>query len=667
MDLRLITILPSQPTQGVQQPAGTQGNTSSGLTSLAGIPSGTTLTGFIINRDSSGNPVLRTEGGDITFASNFFLKIGVEVQIRVEQTVNNTIARLLTVDGQPPETAQARSSFSESPDVILSQALASRGSLSSLTSQVDARAPAAPQAQSSANTSSIATNDSNSPAITIKGTVIASSAQQQIANALRLPEGSELVLKLLNVASPSGNVSAQGVILPTTSGSLASYAAYTRATGTSPAAQQTVPVINTSPAAQTGTTAGNTTVIAQPPVAGAEPLQAPLIASAANVKQNTADISAAQPSNTPASGINNSVQVTSTTPNVAGSAPLTVGSNAVASGVNTTPAAINTSNVAYTPQSNTAVSLQPGQLVTGTVIGNEPTGEALVQTSLGLIRLQPGSTLPAGSSISFELVNATIAQTHINALAAGDEPANINELARGWSSLAQIFALLSGRDNASSIDFVQPNMPWLMMDDGQSPQSLISPQNMPSGLLMFLAALKGEDFKSWIGRHNSQWLEENGHGALIKKAGSEFASLARQFNESTATQPWQTMIFPVAVEGEVQQVRFYVKRDKKQNSNRQEGESEDTRFVVEVDLSQLGEIQMDGFVRKGGQQQVHFDLMVRSKLPLPSDVQQDIFAIYQATGELTGYQGNLQFQSVKEFPVNPAEELAIHPHNNVVV
>jgi hypothetical protein len=677
MDLRLITILPPQSTQGVQQPSNAQ-NSSGGLTNLSGIPSGTILSGFIINRDSNGNPVLRTESGDITFASNFFLKIGSEVQIRVEQSVGNTLARLLTVDGQPPEVAQARSSFATTPDVILSQALASRSTVSDLLLQTEGRAPAAPTAGSN-NASSIATsNDGGKPAITISGTLISPPPQTSGNPPPSFPAGTELLLKLVALAPQTGGTAGATTLQP--AANPASYAAYARISGNplAPPASN-VPSPAVPPAAttqQTGntsssavTTGNNTTISASPPVTGAPVSQTSVTSltipatadNAALIAQNTTG-STAGTASLPATS-SNQLQVQPGQP-----AP----SQTISAGSNTTvlsPVSSPSTTTVNTPQLSVVqpALLQTGQVISGTVIGNEPTGEALVQTSIGIIRLQPGTSLPTGSSISFELTKATIPQTQINAALAADTAASFGEIARQWTSLAQILALLSGRDSSGGIDFIQPNMPWLRLDGAPPPQSLITPQNMTTGLMFFLAALKGEDFKNWLGRHNTQWLENNGHAGLLKKASAEFLTMARQYNDTSPNQPWQTLIFPVAVEGELQQVRWFLKRDRKQGGNKQSSDGDDTRFIVEVDLTQLGEIQMDGFIRKPAEQHVHFDLVIRSKTPLPRDIQQDILAIYTATGELTGYQGNLQFQSVVEFPVNPMEEISQRPHNNVVV
>jgi len=666
VDLRLISILPPTSTQGVQQTNNTQGNASNGLTNLSGIPSGTLLSGFIVNRDSSGNPVLRTDSGDITFASNFFLKIGSEVQIRVEQSVGNTLARILTVNGQSPEVAETQSSYSSTPDVILSQALSSRGPISQLL-QTDARAGATLSNLNAGSASSIATGPTqNQASITVAGTVI-SPPQQQTSGSSPLPIGTQLTLKLLTLNTSSANAQAAlpADILPTANP--ASYAAYARATGA------TAPTALAATQSQQGVIdAGSAIIPTLIPAEGNDiaAVQSPVIASnalAAELTDIPQTASAATPAQAPSSTVQN-VQV-QLQPGQAedGSQPLTVVANQVASAA---PQAPGGTTIGYTPSPvTTLTNAQPGQTVTGIVIGNEPTGEALVQTGFGIIRLQPGTQLPTGSSISFELVKTTLPQTQLNAQATQDLPASLTELAHQWGSLVQIFGLLSGRDSAGGMDFIQPNMPWLTSNP--NPQSLISPQNVPTGLMFFMSALKGEDFKSWIGRHNIQWLEDNGHEGLVRKASGEFSAMAKQFNESSASQQWQTLLFPIAVDGEVQQARLFVKRDKKQGGNRQENEGDDTRFVVEIELSQLGEVQMDGFVRKAPGQQadqpVHFDLLIRTKAALPADVQRDIMSIYTSTGELTGYQGSLQFQSVKEFPVNPLAEINQIKHNIMTV
>ena len=56
----------------------------------------------------------------------------------------------------------------------------------------------------------------------------------------------------------------------------------------------------------------------------------------------------------------------------------------------------------------------------------------------------------------------------------------------------------------------------------------------------------------------------------------------------------------------------------------EEGEVEGaTRFVVELELSRLGPLQLDGLVR-----QSRFDLIVRTTSPLAAEMRRDILGIF---------------------------------------
>ena len=73
-----------------------------GANPLASMTNGTTVEGFVVNRDAKNNPILRTAVGDLRVTSEVFLKTGSEVIIRVDNSVA-TLARILTVDGLTPQ------------------------------------------------------------------------------------------------------------------------------------------------------------------------------------------------------------------------------------------------------------------------------------------------------------------------------------------------------------------------------------------------------------------------------------------------------------------------------------------------------------------------------------------------------------------------------------
>jgi len=566
-DIRTITILPTQSVQQVQSNigAGTQGTTA-----LGNLSPGTVLSGFIINRDLAGNPVLRTDtGNDVTFSSNFFLNIGSEVSIRIENSVAGTLAHILSVNGQPPEVAAAQSAFGQEPEIIVGQNIS---------------APAG-QPQTAATIAAPQTTT-----LTVNGTLVAQPQQTSADAPPPLPTGTQLTLKVTGLTAAPASIPDE--------------------------------ILNSSP---------QETAVPQAPTAPANPAFYSTYARAAGTPTPI-------PPTPPAPVV--PVVTTDATQEIP-----------------------TTANTAPLPQATTSAIPPSGQSVTATVVSNESSRETILQTPIGIIRLQPGTVLPAGSTVKLE-ITSTLPPLETNATeATSGASAPLTELAQQWTSLQQIVTLLAGRAGTSGFNVIQDTMPWVMPPPGLAMPPAAATQNIPTGLMLFMAALRGGDFRNWLGEANSKWLQDQGHDALIAKATSEFTLLARQFSEP---QPghWQALFFPIAVGGEVQQARIFVKRDRKQGNNQQGKKNDDTRFVVEVDLTQLGEMQMDGFVRRRDRE-VHFDLVIRSLIPLAKEIQQDILTIYNGTGELTGYKGSLSFQTVRDFPVNPMEEIA--PHSGTVV
>ncbi|MEQ1789845.1 MAG: hypothetical protein ABL857_05315, partial [Rickettsiales bacterium] len=589
-DLRLITILPPQPVQAAQhQP---QAGNQSAQTGIASFHAGSVLSGFIINRDIGGNPILRTDSGDITFSSNFFLKIGSEITIRIEHLAGSNSAHILSVNGQPPEVAALRSGLSNSPEVIVSENLRS-GNQSTNT----------PQTTNNSGNISPAPS-SPLPIITVTGTIIsplttppnsAANTSNILANnttpqaAQSLPNGSQLSLKIISIAVPPA---------PTTN-----------------------TVAATTPLPATVTSAPSSTVIIPtniPPANIPKPDSTPLANTPINSQSNNS--SPAHPSPYAA--------YTRTSSSIT---PAVITPPQIATTQATSPSPV-TQNTITSPTTN--IPPQVGQQINSSVISNNQNGEAVIQTHIGTIRLQAGMQLPVGSQIIFEIgqIQSTEtlenAENIIGASNINSAPAPLTQLARSSGALSNIFVLLSGLGSSDALNFINKNIPTIgQSTNNANTQAGQSPHNLLAALLTFTSTLKSGDFRSWLGRGNVKWLENNGHESLLKKAEGEFLSISRQFTDAPEKQ-WQSLFFPIAIEGELQQVRLFIKRDRKEKEKDGKLSSEeDTRFVLEMDLSQLGEMQMDGFVRRNNES-VNFDLIIRSLTPLSQEIQKDIFNIY---------------------------------------
>ena len=621
---RLITILPTQPVQGISQPsiAGSGGQ----LVNLLNFPVGSILSGFIINRDAGGNPILRTDSGDIAFSSNFFLKIGSEISIRVEHFAGNTSAHILTINGQPPENTTSQPAINQQPEVIISGNLAGN-----LSENFSANSPPP------ANTNIVETPQNPqiiSPNTEIVGKVIAPIISQTLTGetAPIIPIGTQISLKVVSVVIPSETAP----VLATQ---------FSTPQFLTPQPQNVLPQ-NVLPQ----------NVLPQNIPAPIQTSQYPTqpIVIEQNVVQNTVQ----EPTQSPTPIIVETSQLTSPSPTIT-QQPSTI----------------------HHPLSTI---LSTNSQLPATILNSAPNGEATLQTPVGLVRVSLGVQLPAGTAINFEItkiqtpenLQASVAPIIANITAT--TPAPITELARSAGALNDIFSLLSGLNTPDAQNFIENNIPSFSPPAHSPTQQTANTANFPAALLNFAAALKTGDFREWLGQKNAKFLVDNGHENLLKKAEGEFASISRQFTNSapqtqanaTQSQHWQSLFFPIAVDGQLQQARLFVKRDREQKQgNNGHKTEEDTRFVLEMDLTNLGQMQMDGFVRRSnnsGAGNTQFDLIIRSHQPIPAVAQNDISQIYNDTGEITGYSGSINFQTTPNFPVNPMEEIISGQRNGVI-
>jgi hypothetical protein len=106
---------------------------------------------------------------------------------------------------------------------------------------------------------------------------------------------------------------------------------------------------------------------------------------------------------------------------------------------------------------------------------------------------------------------------------------------------------------------------------------------------------------------------------------------------------------------QMQFVQFFCRRQQAQDSP-EIGQ----RFVIEANLSKLGALQLDGFVRAQSCQ-----LVLRGQRDLPVTLQADIRQIFQDYMDLSGFEGSIRFQTMPEFPIRPAKDNGLGQRVNV--
>lgn len=166
-------------------------------------------------------------------------------------------------------------------------------------------------------------------------------------------------------------------------------------------------------------------------------------------------------------------------------------------------------------------------------------------------------------------------------------------------------------------------------------------------MISFAQAMRSGDARQWPGDSALRALERAGpRGAhLASQLSEEVGALSARTRE-TSTE-WRALPLPWNAEGQIDRIALVTRR---------EGEADDdakkkaggggTRFLINLDLSKLGSMQLDGMFRKEGK---GFDLMIRTKSELSDQIRNDLTGIFISSNGAMGLKGGLTFQVVKKF------------------
>ena len=152
--------------------------------------------------------------------------------------------------------------------------------------------------------------------------------------------------------------------------------------------------------------------------------------------------------------------------------------------------------------------------------------------------------------------------------------------------------------------------------------------------------------KRWSGKYGYEGDLETLEQTLPDLAGrlrEDFAQVARLFNDGPQSD-WRTLIIPFMNGQGLDALQMHMRGQ----SAGADGEyvEDASRFLVDIELSRLGRIHMDGLVKSQGKK---FDLIFRTEMPLPAYMRKDISRIFHDFAELGGITGGLTFQASARF------------------
>ena len=271
-------------------------------------------------------------------------------------------------------------------------------------------------------------------------------------------------------------------------------------------------------------------------------------------------------------------------------------------------------------------------VVSGRVLPPDSGGGVLLRTPLGTLRLPLATPPPTGTLMTLE---GTLPARPGAALGGGTRLAG-PALTRAWPALTEAMAAVQ-----------RPGVPAAQVDLAQAltaagnPLAQAIPRAGPTlgaGLLFLMTALKGGDLGRWLGAEPLRTLERAGRGDLAGRLKADFGQLSRLAQDAGGD--WRLFALPVIGDGDVRPIRFFLRRHDGDDERSPPERRPPGRFVVELTLSHLGDLQLDGLTRPQ-----RLDAVLRSRAPLPEDIAREINRIFDAQSAAHGLYGELRFEA----------------------
>jgi len=287
--------------------------------------------------------------------------------------------------------------------------------------------------------------------------------------------------------------------------------------------------------------------------------------------------------------------------------------------------------------STETVSFASGQSFSGVVVGQSTAHHPIINTHAGPMVVVTPSPVPPGTTIIFQILGMLPGSTTKteHAVIGRTGPAILET--HNWPGLNDAVRFFGDNHAAIAQQVINTAMP--------RPDAALT-----ANILFFIGALRGSDIRSWLGDAPIRALERLRPG-MASRLADDFHHLSK-LSDDDAGRDWRAIPVPLLNGAEIEQIRLYMRRKRR---SRDDDDGPETRFVIDVDLSQIGRIQMDGLIMQDKKQ---FDLILRTEGALTEKIENDVRMIFINANKLAGVSGALIFRSA------PPEFVEITPEVN---
>lgn len=163
-----------------------------------------------------------------------------------------------------------------------------------------------------------------------------------------------------------------------------------------------------------------------------------------------------------------------------------------------------------------------------------------------------------------------------------------------------------------------------------------NPGHMGSAALLFISALRAGDIGGWLGDKKLDAITRSGKDSLLSRLSQDIGGAARA-NADAPSGEWRSYPVPMLWQNEIAKVMLHIKHE--QGSGDREDGEDSTRFIMDLALTRMGDVQLDGMVRGK-----RLDLVVRTQMPVSLPMQDAMRKAYADALSHSDVYGDITFQ-----------------------
>ncbi len=235
----------------------------------------------------------------------------------------------------------------------------------------------------------------------------------------------------------------------------------------------------------------------------------------------------------------------------------------------------------------------------------------------------PATNISLGSQISLS-PQLNVSNNTASMLGVSTQPQNLLKPLPFWPVFDEIFQTISQ---------LSPPSGQMLSRTIPSP---VNSGNLGAAALLFIAAMRSGDISGWLNDKRLDILTKAGKENLVRSLSQETSTITTAKTDTTSSE-WRSYPIPMLWQNEISKVMLHIKHHNEKNQkNNGDGT---TRFIMDISLTRMGDVQLDGFLSGN-----RLDLIVRTQMPISQTMQESMKRAYAKAMESTHIYGELGFQ-----------------------